>query len=554
MSNLNYKLIKRDKLSLLEGKVETLEIQIDAAKNFIKEIEKGNLSIDLKVNVNDDTDSLAFSLLNMRDQMQKIAEEEKQRNWVTEGLARFVDILRTKNDDLKELADTIISSTIKYMDANQGALYVINDTNMADVHLELIACYAYNRKKHLAQTIGLGDGLAGQAVLEKATIYMTDIPGDYLKITSGLGESLPRNLLIVPLILNDNVYGVLEMASFNNFKNHHREFIERLAESIASTISNVRINQNTRKLLSETQLQAEQMRSQEEEMRQNNEELSATQEEMQRILQEAQRSEKDIAELINVSADSIVTIDKHFRVVRFNKAFFASFDGIRQNVGKGFDILDIFKKEDHKGKIELYERVFAGESIEILDSLITDASTNYFLVRHSPLKNANGVIESIAIFAKDVTELILSKEKSDVLAQESQQRNEELKAQEEELRQNMEELQATQESMIKKQEEIEKGRAENERIKQQEAERAFKVGEMQKQTLLTASLKLREKVTELQKIKSEMEKVKEEEAQRAKSVAEMQKQTVNKLVLKLKAAEEEIRSFKSSTITNNRSS
>ena len=545
MKYLTYKLIKTNKLSTLEEKGKSLELQVAVAKNFIKEIEKGNLSIDLENKAVEDGDSLALSLISMRDQMKKIADEEKQRNWATEGLARFVDILRTKNDDLKELADIIISSIIKYMNANQGSLYVINEDDPANINLELIACYAYNRKKYLTQRIGLGEGLVGQAVLEKATVYMTNLPPDYLKISSGLGEALPRNLLIVPLIVNEKVYGVIEMASFNKFENHHREFIERLAESIASTISTVRINQHTRKLLAETQEQTEKMRGQEEEMRQNMEELTATQEGMQRVLKEMEGKEAYVNQLLNVSSDLIFTIDRNYKLVSWNRSFAASLERFGMRMEKGMNVMDWFPDEEAKKKqITMYNRVFIGEAFDDTAPSEINGTTYYFQSIHAPLKNELGEIYEAAVFTRDVTQMTIAQKKAEQMLLESQNQAEELRAQEEELRQNMEELQTTQEAIISKQAEVDRAREENERIKREEAERALKIGEMQKKTMLSATLKLKSKVGELEQMKLQMEKMKDEEAKRGLKVAEMQKQSMNKMAIRLKAAEEELKHLK----------
>lgn len=148
--------------------------------------------------------------------------------------------------------------------------------------LELLASFAFNRKKYLKKQIQLGEGLVGACAVEKETIHLTEIPQDYVKITSGLGGSNPTSLLLVPLLIESDMLGVIEIASFNNFEKHEIEFVEKVAESIASTLKSVRINIRTSQLLEQSQQQSEEMAAQEEEMRQNMEELQATQEESAR--------------------------------------------------------------------------------------------------------------------------------------------------------------------------------------------------------------------------------------------------------------------------------
>ena len=237
----------------------------------------------------DDSDSLGKTLLELKDYLAKNREAEKkrrkeddQRNWIAEGLAKFSDILRKDNDNIEELSYNIISELVNYLGANQGGFYSLNDQNSKDLHFEMTACYAYERKKYSEKRIEWGEGLIGSAALEKQTVHMTDIPDSYLDITSGLGKANPKSLLIVPLIVNEELHGILEIASFKDFEKYQIEFVEKVAESIGATLSTVKINVRTAKLLQESRSQAEVLASQEEQMRQNMEELQATQEEAAR--------------------------------------------------------------------------------------------------------------------------------------------------------------------------------------------------------------------------------------------------------------------------------
>ncbi len=264
------------------------------ASNFALNIGQGKFEDNYQPSTEDDI--LGNALINMRDQLLKVDQESQKRNWANEGYAKFGDILRKQTDDIQDFGFSIISGLVKYIEGNQGAIYVVQEDseNEQEQVLNRIGTYAYGRHKYVEDIIKPGSGLVGQAFLEQETIHMIDIPDDYIKITSGLGDAPPRSLIIVPMKFNDQIYGVMEIASFNKFQKHEVDFLETIAESIASTISNVRINEQTVKLLSETQEQAEQLRTQEEEMRQNMEELSATHEQVERLKLEEERKNKEM--------------------------------------------------------------------------------------------------------------------------------------------------------------------------------------------------------------------------------------------------------------------
>jgi PAS domain S-box-containing protein len=448
MKLLNHVWVEHAKFDRMKIELAAKKAQMSAALAFVKAITQGNLDTEFKAAADDGAESeLSASLVGMRDQMKRISMEEKQRHWVTEGLAMFGEILRQKNNNLSTLADTIISNLVKYMGANQGALYLINDEKSTDVFIEMAACYAYGRKKHLDRRIEMGSGLIGQVALEKSTLHMSSIPQDYIKITSGLGEALPRNLMIVPLKLEEKVFGLVEVASFAAIQPHQIEFVERLGESIASTIASVKTNEQTTLLLHETQTQAEHMRAQEEEMRQNMEELTATQEEMQRILKEVQTQERYMNELIDSSVDSILVIDRSYKVISANKALKESYKNLGIEVAKGLDVSILFDGADWPKYRGYYDRTFSGETFQRTELFESHGFKLYFLSQHTPIRDNEGNVVASAVFAKDVTELVNAKKNAEKLASDQQHKNEELKAQEEELRQNMEELSATQDEM-----------------------------------------------------------------------------------------------------------
>ncbi|PLX19712.1 MAG: hypothetical protein C0597_05005 [Marinilabiliales bacterium] len=234
---------------------------------FVERIRMGKIDEEYKVQGSDDV--LGQSILDLRDNLKKNREEEEkrrkednQRNWIAEGLAKFGEILRKDTDNLEELSYNLVSNLVKYINANQAALFIIDDEDQADMHLRMTACYAYDRRKFADKRVEWGEGAIGAAILEQETIYMTDVPETYVHITSGLGEATPSCLVLIPLKFNDEVHGVLELGAFHTIEEHIIEFVEKVAESIGSTISNVKINTRTSKLLKESQEQAETLAAQ----------------------------------------------------------------------------------------------------------------------------------------------------------------------------------------------------------------------------------------------------------------------------------------------------
>ncbi len=275
---------RSDEIGEINQSLNQLIKGTNEVSDFAGAIGRGDFSTDFKPLGEEDV--LGNSLLQMRDNLQKVAKEDKRRAWSNEGFARFMNLMRNHQTEIKGMTQALVPELVKYLGANQGGIYIFAESSEQEGYLELSAMYAWNKIKTVEQRIYVqedyAEGLVGQAYLEKEPIYLTEVPDDFVRITSGLGEANPTSILIQPLIYNEKVYGVLEIASFRNYEEFERDFVSKLAESIASSIASLKINEQTIRLLEETKQQTEEISTKEEELRQNMEEMQATNEEMRR--------------------------------------------------------------------------------------------------------------------------------------------------------------------------------------------------------------------------------------------------------------------------------
>lgn len=272
-----------DEIADMKKSINKLTDNLKSTRDFV--IEVGNGNFEEEINVFDGEGELGSNLLNMRKKLLQVSSEREQqaieaerRIWNNEGIGLFAELLRKNNDNIEDLSFDIISNLVKYLKANQGGIFIKNDDIQNEVIFTLKAAYAYDRRKFVDTTVKLGEGILGTCAIEAETIYITDIPDHYMEITSGLGGANPTSLLIVPLKRENEVLGVIEIASFKKVEKFEIVFIEKIAENIASHLYFVQMNIKTNLLLEKTQSQAEEMAAQEEEMRQNLEELTVTQE------------------------------------------------------------------------------------------------------------------------------------------------------------------------------------------------------------------------------------------------------------------------------------
>jgi len=282
--------------------IESLNIKANAAE----EISNGNLDIDLKVSSTKDRFGRSFQIMinsikNVVNQASAIAEGDfnkeiiprsnndklgnalqkmtyslremtklrEYQDWIKSGQNQLSEQIRGDHD-IVSLSKNTITFMAKYLNAQIGCLYVYDDQN--DI-LRLSGSYAFNNRKHLNSSIKIGEGLVGQAAFEKEMISITKLPEDYMRINSAIGDTLPKNVIVVPVLYEDRLKGVLELGSIEEFGDNKIDFFKIVSENIAIAVNSAQSRQKMNELLIETKSQAFELERQQKILEKSNQEL-----------------------------------------------------------------------------------------------------------------------------------------------------------------------------------------------------------------------------------------------------------------------------------------
>jgi tubulin-specific chaperone A len=227
----------------------------------------------------------------MAEALDHTAERVAVNLWHKTGIAELAAQTRDKMD-MRELAQSIITCLAKHLDAPTAALYLLDKDEQ---HLVLTGTYAFSRRKALNDRIRIGEGLAGQAARERGMILLSEVPEDYMRISSSLGEAAPRSILAAPFVHEGKLMGVLEFASFKEFSDPALDFLRNVLESVAVAFASAQSRQ-VQELLEETQRQAEELRQHSAELLAANEKLAAQSAELQAVQAELEASNADLEE------------------------------------------------------------------------------------------------------------------------------------------------------------------------------------------------------------------------------------------------------------------
>lgn len=408
---------RADEIGQLAQLTNSLAEYLQNVKKFVQEI--GEERFDTQIDIKHGLGTFGNELINMRNSIINVLKEyrqqkkeEKGRNWATHGYAKFGDLMRKYQHNLDDLYEVFTGEMIQYMDAIQGAMFLVRNDNPdensnshfdengnenQDYYLEMVAAYAYQRTTIANQRIEAGEGLVGRCALEREPIYITDVPEEHFKIGSGLGESLPTSILIVPLMHNRHLLGILEIAAFITFEPYQIDFAVNVGEVIASTIASVRSGIKTAQLLEQSQKQAEDMQEQEQTMRENLEKLKATQE-------ESDRREREAIGFQDAVNHTVIRADFSIQgLLMYANTKFYEVMGYTSREAEGRHVsMFLYENDRHEFSI-IWERLAkGGRHFEREVHYKTKNGSVWLFVTYTVVRNRDGTVNKILFLAIDI--------------------------------------------------------------------------------------------------------------------------------------------------------
>ncbi|NRD62900.1 HAMP domain-containing protein [Corallococcus exiguus] len=260
-----------DNVNQLAG---TLTSQLRAISDVATAVTKGDLTRSITVVAEGEVAALKDNINQMIVNLRETTQKNQEQDWLKTNLAKFSGMMQGQKS-LDAVSRLIMSELTPLVSAHHGAFF-LSDPEGGMPSLKLTSTYAYRERKHLANRFRLGEGLVGQCALEKKTILLTRVPSDYITISSGLGESAPLNIIVLPVLFEGEVKAVIELASFHPFSAIHQIFLDQLTESIGVVLNMIMANMRTETLLSESQRLTQELQSQSRELTQQQDELKRT--------------------------------------------------------------------------------------------------------------------------------------------------------------------------------------------------------------------------------------------------------------------------------------
>jgi CheY-like chemotaxis protein/signal transduction histidine kinase/HAMP domain-containing protein len=272
-----------------------LTVQVRSIGEVATAVTKGDMTRTITVEARGELDDLKKNISQMITNLRETTERNQEQDWLKTNLAKFSRMMQGQRD-LESVSRLIMSELTPLVQAQHGAFYMKDDDRegaRGEV-LKLVATYAYKERKNVANRFVEGEGLVGQAALEKKPIVISNVPDDYIQISSGLGEAPPRNIIVLPIVFEGEVKGVIELASFARFSQINQIFLDQLAESVGVVLNMISANMRTEELLKKSQALTQELQSQSAELQAQQEELRRTNVELESQARTLKASEEQL--------------------------------------------------------------------------------------------------------------------------------------------------------------------------------------------------------------------------------------------------------------------
>jgi signal transduction histidine kinase/HAMP domain-containing protein len=269
-----------------------LTTQVRAIAEVATAVTKGDLTRSITVEARGEVAALKDNINEMIRNLKDTTLKNSEQDWLKTNLAKFSRMLQGQKD-LLTVGRLILSELAPVVTAQHAVFYIL-DSSGETPHLTLLANYASKGQGEVGKEIALGEGLVGQCALEKHRILLTNVPADYIRISSGLGDAPPSSIIVLPIIFEGEVRGVLELASFERFNPTHLALLDQLTESIGIVINTIEANMRTEDLLKQSQSLARQLTSRQEELQQTNQELQEKARLLAHQNQEVERKNQEV--------------------------------------------------------------------------------------------------------------------------------------------------------------------------------------------------------------------------------------------------------------------
>jgi HAMP domain-containing protein/signal transduction histidine kinase len=283
----------RDLVDNVNQLADSLTNQIRAMADVATAVTEGDLTRSITVEAQGEVLQLKERVNQMIVNLRETTQKNLEQDWLKTNLAKFSGMMQGQKS-LESVSRMIMSELTPLVQASHGAFFFMDEGEGKT--LRLLATYAYKERKHVANRFRLGEGVVGQAALEKKSILLSRVPHDYIHVTSGLGEAPPLNLIVLPVLFEDDVRAVIELASFEPFSQIHRLFLEQLTESIGVVLNMIGANMRTEELLKQSQSLADELKEQSSELQRQQNELKRSNQELEQQAQTLRSSEEMLRE------------------------------------------------------------------------------------------------------------------------------------------------------------------------------------------------------------------------------------------------------------------